>query len=124
MINSKRKGKVGELELVKEIEKHGYSARRGQQYDGLGRADVIGLIGVHTECKRVQALNIDKAMEQAIKDKKMGEIPTVFHRKNGKDWLVTMGIEDWFKLYDAWLDATIPVINDDLKGKIISKKED
>lgn len=28
-----------------------------------------------------------------------GDIPTVFHRRNGKGWLVTMRIKDWIKLY-------------------------
>ena len=41
-----------------------------------------------------------KAMEQAINDAREGEYPVVAHKKNGKDWLVTMLAEDWIALYD------------------------
>ena len=68
-INGKQKGKRGELELAEILRGYGYDARRGQQYCGAsGDADVIGLPGIHIECKRVEALNIEKAMEQARHD--------------------------------------------------------
>lgn len=47
-----------------------------------GEADVVGIPGVHIECKRVEKLNIYTAMAQAVRDARPGEIPTVFHRKN------------------------------------------
>lgn len=82
MTNSRRKGKRGELELAKELRQYGYSCRRGQQYSGAnGDADVIGLPGIHIECKRVEKLNLQDAMDQAKRDKRYGEIPAVFHRK-------------------------------------------
>lgn len=101
-INSRRKGKAGELCLVRELKKYGYECRRTAQYCGkTGEAsDVVGLPGIHIECKRVEKLNIDNAIDQAIRDAKEGEMPTVFHRKNRRPWLVTMKLEDWIKLYD------------------------
>lgn len=100
MTNSKQKGKRGELEVANMLKKYGYDARRGQQYSGAnGDADVVGLPGVHIEVKRVEALNIDKAMEQAITGAKLGEMPAVFHRKNGKEWKATVRLEDFIKLY-------------------------
>lgn len=99
-VNSRQKGKRGELELSKLFREHGFDARRGQQYSGLeGDADVVGLPGIHVECKRVEALNLYAAMEQAVRDHREGEAPVVFHRKNGKPWLVTMNFEDWMCLY-------------------------
>lgn len=99
MTNSKQKGKRGELEVANMLKKYGYDARRGQQYSGAnGDADVVGLPGVHIEVKRVEALNIDKAMEQSKRDAR-GEIPAVFHRKNGKEWKATVRLEDFIKLY-------------------------
>ena len=100
MTNSRRKGAEGEREIANILKNHGYDARRGQQYSGAnGDADVVGLPGIHIEVKRVEALNIDKAMEQAITDAKPGEMPAVFHRKNGKEWKATVRLKDFIKLY-------------------------
>lgn len=102
-INSKSKGAAGERELAKKLKECGYDCRRGQQYCGAnGDADVVGLPGIHIECKRVERLNIDEAMLQAIRDRKADELPAVFHRKNNHKWLVTMTFEDWIELYKEW----------------------
>lgn len=102
-MNSKQKGKRGELELVHELEKYGYKTRRGVQYNGFdGSPDLVGLDGIHIECKRVQALNITNAMNQAVSDARPGLIPTVFHRKNNEDWYVTMRLKDWVVYYDLY----------------------
>lgn len=69
-------------------------------------ADCEGLEGIHIEVKRVEALNIDKAMEQSIRDtsvKKEKRLPAIFHRKDRKPWKTTMLFEDWIKLYKSWL---------------------
>lgn len=100
----REKGKRGERELATLLKSYGYDCCRGQQYCGAnGDADVIGLPGIHIECKRVERLNIQEAMEQSINDTECtaGEkvLPAVFHRKNGKDWLVTMRLDDWIKVY-------------------------
>ena len=99
-MNSRQKGARGEREIAKILRQRGYDARRGQQYSGAnGDADVVGLPGIHIEVKRVEALNIDKAMEQAITDAKPGEMPAVFHRKIGKEWKATVRLKDFIKLY-------------------------
>lgn len=105
-INSKQKGKSGELELKNLLNSYGYKTERTAQYCGKaedGDADVRGLDGIHIECKRVEKLNIDTAMEQAIRDCQDGRKPTVFHRKNRKPWLVTMRFEDWIELYKGYM---------------------
>jgi len=77
-MNSKRKGKRGELELAKKLQEYGFNTRRGQQYSGLGGDDVVGLEGIHIECKRVERLNVYDAMKQACKDAEADELPAVF----------------------------------------------
>ncbi len=105
MTNSRQKGKRGELELAKKLRQYGYSCRRGQQYSGAnGDADVIGLPGIHIECKRVEKLNLQDAMNQAKRDKRDDEIPAVFHRKNNCEWLVTLTLDDFIKIYREWED--------------------
>lgn len=100
MTNSRRKGAAGERELSKVLRGYGYDARRGQQFSGAnGDADVVGLPGIHIECKRVERLNIYDGLAQARSDAKNGDIPAVFHRKDRSEWLVTMSLEDWIRIY-------------------------
>ena len=100
-MNSRSKGAKGERELARVLRQYGYDCRRGQQYSGAnGDADVVGLPGVHIECKRVERLNIHDAMDQAKRDSRDGEIPAVFHRKNNCEWLVTLQIDEFMKLYE------------------------
>lgn len=102
MINSRQKGKRAELEIAKIFRDYGFSdARRTAQFCGnTGDAsDVVGLPGIHCEIKHVEKLNIDNAMAQAVRDAKDGQMPTVFHRKNQKKWLVTMRLDDWMQIY-------------------------
>ena len=109
-INSKKKGKDGELEFCHECDKYGLpGVHRTAQTNGKleqSLADCEGLKGVHVEVKRVEKLNIDSAMEQAIRDletKKEKRLPIVFHRKNRKPWKATMLFADWVKMYKSWL---------------------
>lgn len=95
-MNSRQKGARGERELAELLRAYGYEARRGQQYSGKnGDADVVGVDGFHIECKRVEQLNIYKAMEQSERDAREGEIPIVCHRKDRKGWLVTIRFDDF-----------------------------
>lgn len=104
-INSKKKGAKGERELASKLRDYGYDCRRGQQYNGLEGEDVVGLDYIHCEVKRVQALNLDDAMEQAKRDSKAGQLPAVFHRKNNKKWKVTMELDDWMPLYNEFYSS-------------------
>lgn len=102
-MNSRSKGKRGELEAAHILQEYGYDARRGQQFAGInGDADVVGLPGIHLEIKRVEKLNLDAAMAQSVRDAREDEIPVVMHRKNRASWLVTMTFDEWMKLYQAW----------------------
>lgn len=99
----REKGKRGERELAGILKEHGYDCRRGQQYCGAaGDADVVGLPGIHIECKRVEKLNLLDAMEQAGREAREGEAPAVFHRRDRCEWLVTMRLADWIQIYREW----------------------
>lgn len=103
-MNSRNKGAAGERELSKILKEYGYETRRGQQFCGAnGDADVVGLEGIHIECKRVERLNISDAMSQSISDARQGEIPVVMHRKNHEEWLVTMRLKDWIEFYKDYM---------------------
>jgi len=103
MPNSRAKGCRGEREWAKYLrDKHGLDARRGRQYAGHPDApDVVGSWpGTHCEVKRVENLNLGKAMEKAIEDAG-DQVPYVAHRKNMKPWLVTLRADDIPGFVDA-----------------------
>lgn len=102
-MNSREKGAAGERELSRRLREYGYDCRRGQQYSGAnGDADVVGLPGIHIECKRVERLDLIAAMDQSKLDARPGEIPAVFHRKNHCRWMVTVSLDDFILLYREW----------------------
>lgn len=107
-INSKNKGKAGELEVVKLFKSYGFkNAMRSQQYSGANHdADVIGVPELHIEVKRVERLNVDNAIEQCHRDKREEDLGVVVHRKNNKDWLVTMTFDEWIEIYKRYLVTT------------------
>ena len=96
MTNSRAKGKRGELEYAHWLnDNFNLNARRGQQYCGLaGNADVVGgFPNTHAECKWVESLNLQRAMEQAVAD--CGDaIPYVVHKKNRQPMLITVKASD------------------------------
>jgi hypothetical protein len=65
-INGKRKEVGGECAFAQELIEFGYDCGRGRQYyDANGNADVIGLSGIHIECKRAKKLNTYDTLNQA-----------------------------------------------------------
>lgn len=99
-INSRRKGKKGELEIAHILEAFGYQARRGQQFHGgADSPDVVcdGLKDFHIEVKRVEAGNLYIWLEQAIKDAG-GKVPVVMHRRTRQEWVAILRLEDFLKM--------------------------
>ena len=100
---SQKKGADGERELVEHLRRAGYSVSWGGNRTYGAVPDASGLPGVHIECKRVEQLNIARAMEQADRDahRFRDGAPTLFHRKKKSPWLVTMQLADGLRLYSA-----------------------
>ena len=98
---SQRKGRAGELELARLLRGYGYDVQPGQAVSYGATPDLVGLSGVHIECKRNERLNVPEAMAQAVRDtdRFRDGAPAVFHRRNRSGWLVTMRLPDWMKMY-------------------------
>lgn len=98
---SQRKGRAGELELARLLRGYGYDVQPGQAVSYGATPDLVGLSGVHIECKRNERLNVPEAMAQAVRDadRFRDGAPAVFHRRNRSGWLVTMRLSDWIELY-------------------------
>lgn len=99
-MNSNRKGKVYEREIAAYLRDHGYTdAHRGQQYHGgADSPDVVGLDGFHIEAKRTERFDLYGALEQSRRDAGDGEIPIVIHRKNGKESVVVIALDDFMEV--------------------------
>ena len=126
---SREKGKRYEREVAAALSDYGYNCRRTSQYCGnTGDAsDVMGLPGVHIECKHCEQFRIYDWMTQAIHDSaKKGDMPAVFFRKNNCETLVCMRLDDWMTLYKEWDVNTLPFVKGDSNGQRldISTQED
>ena len=99
--SSQRKGRDGERELRDVLQNYGYQVECGEPVSFGTVPDLVGLPGIHIECKRVEKLNIPEAMRQAVRDseKFRDGMPALFHRRNRQPWLVTMRLDDWMKVY-------------------------
>lgn len=98
---SQRKGADGERELAALLCENGYPVQRGGSLSFGEVPDLVGLPGIHVECKRVERLNLSQAMAQAVRDaeKFQDGAHAVFHRSNRQPWMVTMYFRDWIQLY-------------------------
>lgn len=103
-MNSRDKGKRGELELAHWLAERGHDARRGQQFSGGDDSpDVVcpSLAHIHIECKRVEAGNPYVWLAQAIRDAGPQKIPVVFHRRNDAEWVVVLRAADALPFFAA-----------------------
>ena len=107
MTNSRQKGARGEREWAAELRRLGFDgARRGQQFSGSPDSPDVadGIPGTHPEVKRVERLNLQDAMDQAVRD--AGDaIPYVAHRRNRSDWLVTLRASDMLDFAERLLQG-------------------
>ena len=99
--SQQRKGRNGELEIVKIFQAHGIDTQPGQAVSFGSTPDIPGVPGIHPEIKRVERLNVPEAMAQAVRDSEKFHdgVPVLFHRRNRSPWLVTMRLEDWLGIY-------------------------
>ncbi len=102
-INSRNKGVTGELEFAKYLRDNGFEARRGQQHKGgIDSPDVItDMTKLQWEVKRVEALNLHKAMEKLALETDFMDIPVIAHRKNGTPWLATLPMTRFIRMYQV-----------------------
>ena len=98
---SQRKGANGERELTLILQGYGYDTERGGSMTYGEIPDIVGLPGIHIECKRAERLDLLGAIRQAQRDAERFRdgLPAVFHRRNRSPWLVTMTLEDWITLF-------------------------
>lgn len=101
MVNSKKKGARGEREVRDLLKSFGIEARRGQQYSGSPESpDVVSdMEGYHHEVKFTERFKLYDAIDQADDDRAEHEVPLIWHRKKGREWVVCIKAEDFMKMY-------------------------
>lgn len=95
-MNSRAKGKRGELEAAKLLRDLGIPARRGQQFrGGDGAPDIVHALDpvLHLEIKLQNKLMLDDWYDQALVDGQY-RIAVVLHRKNRQEWMATLSLRD------------------------------
>ena len=122
-MNSRAKGKRGELELARILRGYGYEARRGQQYSGLmGDADVVGVDGLHIECKRAEQVRDEVFLQQAERDARKGELPVVMYRRNGEKWKVNLRLDMFMLIWNELTDLQKERIREKVKFSVKPNK--
>ena len=115
--SSQRKGAEGERELAALLRGYGYIVTRGGSLSFGEVPDLTGLPGIHIEVKRVEDLRLRKALQQASRDARAGEIPVVMHRRNREPWQVSMYLQNFQKMYS---DDIFDELRARIRGGIIT----
>lgn len=125
-INSKSKGKRGELMWSKVLKEFGFDARRGQQFSGSPESpDVVcENLRLHWEVKFVEKLNVREAIGQAYADSPHDCLPVVAHKTSNQPWLVTLDAYQFMslvrELYESDRQSFIKRVEEDSKANMQS----
>lgn len=110
----REKGKRFERDVANWLKKNGFEkAMRSAQHSGKAgdAADVVGLPGVHLECKAVETQNIWSWLDQAVRDSSgTGNIPVVIWKKNREPWMAILLRRDFNTMMaraDDWLSCIV-----------------
>ena len=105
-MNSRRKGKDGELEAARALREHlGLPVTRAAQHSGKEQADLRGVPGLHFEVKRRRRIGaigfLDQARDESgtggelwARSSRGGDVPVVLMRQDGDDWVIMLGLRD------------------------------
>ena len=124
-MNSKSKGKRGELELAELLRHAGHAdARRSAQYCGnTGDApDITGVDGLHIECKRAEQVRDEVFLQQAERDARKGEIPVVMYRRNHEEWKANLRLELFMLIWNELTDLQKARIREKVKFSVKPNK--
>jgi hypothetical protein len=120
-INSRTKGKQGELEACHKLkELFGFRCRRTQQFSGWAKGgdspDIVceETPGLFLEVKREENLSISRALLTAVKQAGR-KCPVILHRRNRSavGWMLTIRMSDLSRLAHAYHIATATKTEED-----------
>lgn len=86
-LNSRRKGKRGELEFIeRHLAEHWPEACRNLDQYGDDKRDVAKVAGCHWQIKRTEQLKLWAAIKQAHDEAAATDLPIVAFRRNRSPW--------------------------------------
>ena len=102
--SERRKGKTGELEVVRILHEHGWTdAKRSS--DGrsqVERGDIAdGPEGVHLEVRRRETAAIWAWLAQAEREARPGDMPVVVFRRSRSAWMAALPFDLLLALLDG-----------------------
>jgi len=103
-VNSKDKGKRGELEACRALARIGVTARRAVQYHGLadgGDLVIPGAPRLHTEVKNLARIAVYAAYDQAVRDAGGRRMPWCLLHADRRPWLALLAVDDLFPILKA-----------------------
>lgn len=103
MLNSRAKGKRGELELVHLLQERGFCCERNLEQTRGGGSDISGL-PISLEVKRREKLALTAWWQQTAQQAESDEKPPVLaYRTNGTEWtfLVGMSLDELTKYMES-----------------------
>lgn len=110
-VSQRRKGAVGERELVRVWRKHGFRCIRTALLQSNPRAragdiEVERLPRWWIECKRQKRVDVRAAMRQAMEAKGAGYVPVVCYREDRGEWMIALPLEELLELLGADVGGT------------------
>ena len=100
-MNSRAKGKRGELEVVERLGRRWPGCKRNLDQFADDKRDILEAGGYHWQVKRTENLRIWAALEQAETERDPDDTPVVVFRRNRSEWYVALRLDDF-------LEATLP----------------
>jgi hypothetical protein len=94
-INSRRKGKMGEREVVDILCQFWPQACRNLDQFGDRKEDVLNVAGVHFQVKRVGSnINIWKALDQTENEARDFNLPVLVFRRDHGRWYGALALDE------------------------------
>ena len=129
-INSRAKGKAGELEVVHILrEELGIEACRNLDQWRDGGCDILGIEGWAIEVKRAKTAKFADWWDQAVRQAGISKIPALWYRLDRKQWKVIIPLhainKDFgFHLSLEWTAEITPEVFCALVREDISEREE
>lgn len=106
-INSRKKGHGFELEIVKRFKEVGFdeamTTRLGSKLLDDQKIDIMNVGRFNPQCKAVEKMNPHAVFSEIPSGD--GKMALLFHKKNRQGTLVSMSLDDFFRILKALREA-------------------